>query len=70
MHRDSNLLAIAVRQARAIAAADGTNDVDGTACALFEALRSLDPEDQERRVALIDRMLSLASSSNLAALGQ
>ena len=70
MHRDPSLMALATPQAQAMAAADGTSDIDGTASEIFEALRSLDPEDRERRVALIDRMLSLASSTNLADLGQ
>ena len=70
MHRDSNLLAIAVRQAQASAAADRMDDFDGRPCALFEALRSVDHEDRERRQALIDRVLSLASSTHLAILGE
>ena len=70
MHRDANLLAIAVRQAQASAQADRTDGIDDRPRALFAALRSVDHEDRERRQALIDRVLSLASSTHLATLGE
>ena len=57
-YRDSSLLAIATRQARALAAADGTKDASGIACALFEVLRTLDAKERHLRIAaLIDAVL-------------
>lgn len=56
------LLETAARQARAIVCADGRGDVTTIAWRTFNALRKLDPEDRERRVAAIDRMLRVGSS--------